>query len=200
MSFKKTALSSLFIALEAIFFYLLLIIPGEYLLTEKFLVFKYIRPATKTYILLGVFLLTFVIHQKWKKAFSWERRFWPAIAVLFVAALFANRAYSSFYQGLQRYPKIYSLSSDWSIVGMEIVIDGKNFGPAWKKGEVLVDDFPFLVKEWSEEKIVAVQPVPPMSHYFKGKMYVIKENGEKSNKVPFNVRDPGELHRKDSAF
>lgn len=195
MSFKKTALSSLFIALEAIFFYLLLIIPGEYFLTEKFLVFKYIKPAVKTYILLGVFLLTFIVHQKWKKMFSWERRFWPAIVILFVAALFANRAYSSFYQNLQRYPKIYSLSSDWSIVGMEIVIDGKNFGPTWKKGEVRVDDFPFLIKEWSEEKIVAVQPVP--KKYFLGKIYVRKADGLESNRLPFKVRDPGELHQEE---
>jgi len=80
---------------------------------------------------------------------------------------------------------------------MKIEIDGKNFGPAWKKGRVFVDDFEFRVEaeDWSDEKIIAEQPVPPRSHYFKGKMYVIKENGEKSNELPFNIRDPKELHQ-----
>jgi len=192
--FKKLILP-ITISAQTIVLYLLIIIPADYLLTEKYLVFKYIKPQTKTYIFLSVFLIVFFLNFLLKKVAKISKKCWPVLLTALIALLFANKAYTSFYNELQKQPKIYSLSSDWSIVGMKVEIDGKNFGPAWKKGKVMVDDFEFRVspEKWSEEKIIAEQLIPPK--YFQGEIYVENHFGNESNKLPFKIRDPGELHQ-----
>jgi len=193
----KSALKKLvlpiIISAQTIVWYLLIIIPAEYLLTEKYLILKYIKPHTKTYIFLSIFLIVFLLNFLSKRLAKISKKCWPVLLAFLIALLFANKSYTSFYNELQKQPKIYSLSSDWSIVGMEIEIDGKNFGPIWKKGRIMVNDFELQTQEWSEEKIVAVQPVP--DKYFQGEIYVENHFGNKSNKLPFKIRDPGELHQ-----
>jgi len=108
--------------------------------------------------------------------------------ILFIASLFFNRVYADFYNSLQTQPKIFAVSSDWGIQAMPITISGKNFGPAWARGEVYVDDVPMIIENWSEEEIVAKLPVPP--RHFRGRLFVIGANGEKSNSYPFEIRNP----------
>jgi hypothetical protein len=159
----------------------------------KYSLLKFIYPHQKTIVFLAVFLAVFLLNYFSSKIKKMGTRFWPTLAVALLASLFANRAYTNFYNHLQESPKIYSLSSDWSIVGMEIEIDGKNFGSAWQVGKVKVNNFEFQIKDWTEEKIVVAQPHPP--RFFSGELYVEKYNGKTSNHLPFIIRDPGELHQ-----
>ncbi|MBP8591209.1 hypothetical protein KBI33_01920 [Candidatus Shapirobacteria bacterium] len=202
---KKFLLPALLIASQTIILYLLLVIPAEYLLTEKFLILKYISSLQKTFLFLAVFLIFFLVNYFSRRAQKAGAKFWPVFLAALFVVLLVNRAYTDFYQRLQEEPKIYRVFSswattgepkeiDWSIVGMEIIIDGKNFGSAWQPGKVLVDDFEFQIKEWGEEKIIAVQPHP--SRFFSGSLYVQKDNGRESNRLPFTIRDPGELEQK----
>ena len=201
-SFKKFLLLALLVIAQTIIFYFLLIIPAEYLLTEKFLVLKHISSSQKTFLLLAVFLIVFLANYFSSKIQKIGAKFWPVFLVALIVCLFVNRAYTGFYQRLQEEPKIYRILSswatvgqpkeiNWSMVGMEIIIDGKNFGPVWQPGEVFVDDFEFQVKEWGEEKIIVIQPHPP--RFFNGSLYVQKYDGRESNRLPFTIRNPGEL-------
>jgi len=194
-AFKKLVLP-IIVSAQTIALYLLIIIPAEYLLTEKYLIFKHIKPHTKTYIFLLIFLIVFLLNFLSKRLAKISKKCWPILLAFLIALLFVNKSYTSFYNELQKQPKIYSLSSDWSIVGMRIEIDGKNFGPIWRGGRVIVDDFELQTQEWSEEKIVAVQPVP--DKYFQGEICIENHFGNKSNKLPFKIRDPGELHQNEN--
>jgi hypothetical protein len=201
-SFKKFLLRALLVIAQTIIFYLLLIIPAEYLLTEKFLVLKHISSSQKTFLLLAVFLAVFLVNYFSRRVKKIGAKFWPVFFAALIVGLFVNRAYTDFYQRLQEEPKIYRILSswavvgepkeiNWSMVGMEIIIDGKNFGPAWQSGKVFVDGLEFQIKEWGEEKIIAIQPHPP--RFFSGSLYVQKYDGRESNRLPFTIRDPGEL-------
>ncbi|MDD3679352.1 MAG: hypothetical protein PHX72_00625 [Candidatus Shapirobacteria bacterium] len=190
---KKSLIFSIVALSETFLIYLLVITPTEYLLTEKNLILKFIDPRQKTQIFLLIFVIVFLINYFWSKLRKAGEKFWPILAGGLLIALLANQVYVNFYNKLQENPKIYSLSSDWSIVGMEIEIDGKNFGPAWQGGQVLVNSFPLQIKDWAEEKITIIQPHPP--EYFQGEIYIRKENQKESNRLPFTIRNPGELHQ-----
>lgn len=180
------------VALESLIVYLLIIIPAEYLLTEKWLILTRITTDQKTYLLLAVFLLVFLANYFFQKVGRLGRRGWQVIVLIFILLLWGNKNYLKYYNRLQEFPKIYNISSDWSIVGKQITITGKNFGPVWQKGKVTVDDFEMLILDWSEEEIVAEQPHPP--EYFSGQMTVKNWRGNTSNGVAFEVRNPGELN------
>ncbi|KUK82754.1 MAG: hypothetical protein XD98_0512 [Microgenomates bacterium 39_6] len=193
MNPKKIFARSFIIISQTIIAYFLIIIPAEYLLTEKYLILKYLYPHQKTLIFLIVFLAVFSINYFLPKVRKAGERFWPILLAALVVSLFVNQAYVGYYNRLQESPKIYSLSNDWSIVGMEIEIDGKNFGPVWQMGKVKVDDFELQIKDWTEEKIIVIQPHPPQ--FFTGELYVEKYNGRISNRLPFTIKSPGELHQ-----
>ena len=179
------------VVLETLIVYLLIIIPTEYLLTEKWLILTRITADQKTYLLLAVFLLTFLANYFFQRVARLSRRGWQVIVLVLIFLFWGNKNYTKYYNRLQEFPRIYSLSSDWSIVGKQIIIEGKNFGPIWRQGKVTVDDFEMLILDWSEEAIVAEQPHTP--EYFLGQMTVKNWRGNKSNGVAFKVRDPGKL-------
>jgi len=193
MNLKKTIIFPLVVIAQTIIFYLLVIIPAEYLLTEKYSLLKFIYPQQKTTIFLIIFISIFLANYFQPKFKKIGQRLSLVLVIVLVIVLFVNRAYTGFYHRLQENPKVYSLSSDWSIVGMKIEIEGKNFGPAWRKGRVAVGDFPMQTKAWTEEKIVVIQPHPPQ--FFTGELCVEKGNGRVSNCLPFTIKSPGELHQ-----
>ena len=188
---KEYVVFPLLVALKTFVIYITIIIPTEYLLTEKYLILKYIRGDQKTYIFLTIFLLAFLADYFSQKANRVGQRYWQVILALFIALLCVNRAYTGYYNELQKQPRIYSVNSNWSIIGMPIAIDGKNFGPIWQRGAVKVNDFEFIIKEWDKEKIIAVQPAP--KKYFTGELVVSNHFGNESNKVGFKIRNPNEL-------
>lgn len=182
----------LFSILETIIVYIIFIILLEYTLTEKFLVFPAISSFFKTAIFL-IFLFVFLIIIYWKN-FRIREAYWIILVFLTFLSLFIYQKYNLFYTELQKYPKIFKISSNWGIQGTKIEILGKNFGPEWLPGEVKVGDLKFIVKYWSPGKIIIEQPVP--SKFFKDKLYVENYYGCRSNLVDFEVLDPKYLSQR----
>jgi hypothetical protein len=185
---KRTISFPLVVFLETFILYFLAIIPAEYLLTEKFLIFPTISAQAKTGLFATIFFVIFIFNYFNSTVLQKSLKILPFLVIFFVAGLLAHRAHSNFYSSLQSRPKIFAISSNWGIQAMPIVISGKNFGPAWARGEVYVDDVPLIIEDWSEEEIVAKLPVPP--RHFRGRLFIIGANGEKSNSYPFEIRNP----------
>ena len=167
--------------------YLLLIMPFEYLLTEHFLITPFITPNLKTGLLfLTLIIVCFIFSLKTDIKLTFKHMIFSNI--VFGLLLISNIFYNRHYNYLQTYPKIFSLSSDWSIQGMAIKIKGKNFGDQWQSGKVKVGDIEYLISRWSNLEIVARQPVP--NQFILSELKVIKYNGKESEGLPFEVRDP----------
>jgi hypothetical protein len=182
---------SIIVSLETITVFLLVIIPAEYLLMEKFLVYKFIDGRVKSRLFILIFLSLFVLNYFLKKFRKFGQKYLKILVLACLLSIIGNKFYSNYYGRLQQYPKIYSVSSNWSIQGMPIIIEGKNFGEAWEKGKVKVGDIVFEIQSWSSQKIVATQPVP--DHFFQGTLKVIKNNNDESQEIPFEIRDPSTL-------
>jgi len=88
-------------------------------------------------------------------------------------------------------PKIYDISPNWGIQGQLVEIKGVNFFPAWKEGEVLFNGQEMVIMAWNEELIIAEQPVP--AEFGKTTLFIVRNDGVISNKLPFEVRDPNTL-------
>lgn len=191
---KKSLFLSLLVFLEAFILYFFLVMIGEYLLTERFLITPFISTQAKLILLIIVLLISLFFNYFSPKTFYLTKKFWPLILFIFIASLVGYRAYVRFYNSLQNHPKIYSLSSSWGIQQMPVTITGKNFGPTWKRGKVVVDEVVMEIEIWEEEKIVAHLPVPP--RHFKGQLYVIDGQDNRSNPKAFEIRNPDFLKGK----
>jgi hypothetical protein len=180
-------------ACQSIFLYLAIIIPTEYLLTEQWLILKKIEPQSKTLALLLVsavlFSFKFWVNKGANKVSHKKLLIW--IVVLLVG-LGGNYLYRQHYRYLQQFPRIYSLSTDWSIQGMKIKIEGKNFGSPSEPGQVMVNDFKLLNHKWSNQEVIVEQPVP--ERYFQGDLVLKNADGKASQAVEFEIRDPAELN------
>ncbi len=161
---------------------------GEYLLTERFLITPFISTQVKFTLLIIALLVSLFLNYFSPKIFYLTKKFWLLILFIFIAGLFGHRTYLRFYNSLQDRPKIYQISSDWGIQQMPVVITGKNFGPIWRRGEVMVDEVVMEIETWEEGEIVAYLPVPP--RHFKGQLYVIDNQGNHSNYKAFEIRNP----------
>ena len=180
-------IKNLLTAFQAIIFYILIIIPAEYFLTEKFHTFKYINASTKTIIFLIIFTLVFLINHFLVK----NIKNWSFITLLFILSLAGYWKYDQYYERLQLIPTIYSISSDWTIQGKSITIKGKNFGDPHDQSKVKAGDVEFMIKKWTHQEIIASQPIT--NDYGKKKIYVVRQNGKISNKLDFEIRDPADF-------
>ncbi len=187
---RISILRSAVTAVQSLFFFLLIIISAEYLLTERFLVLKRIPIRERTLLLLGVFFLIAVMNFRKRKPGKIVVGIWATLLLIMVVA---NSSYSRYYQHLQMIPKIFSMSDDWSIQGKSIKIDGINFGQSHQKGAVRVNDLEFIIKKWSDEEIVIQQPVP--ERFFSGSLIIEKSDGNVSDPIEFEIRDPATLHQ-----
>jgi len=176
---------------ETIILFLLIVIPLEYLLTERFLICKNIDDKLRTNLFFAIFSLIFFLNFFWKRFFIIGKFFLRILSILFIIVLLCNNLYSTYYKYLQKYPKIFSVTPNWAIQGMTISIDGRNFGPEWQNGKVLVDDIKLEIKSWSDSKIVTVFPVP--TKFGVKNLKVVRADNYESNKVNFEIRDPNNL-------
>lgn len=175
-------------ALQTIIFYILVIVPAEYYLTESSRTLKYLGSGTKTLIFIPIFLLVFIFNYFVIK----NSKSWLLISIVFFLSLFGFYKYRQYYSYLQQFPRIYSLSSDWSIQAKKIVIDGKNFGSINDESYVRAGGIDFMIDQWTNEKIVASQPMS--TEYGETYLYVYRaDNQKRSNKILFELRDPAEL-------
>lgn len=184
----KTTVISL---LEAVVSYILVVVPTEYFLTERFLILPNLSPNIKTFIFFAILVIIFIINyfSELPKRYNWF--FIISVFLLTCLSVFGYRKYLNYYAELQTFPKIYHISQKWGIQAIIVNIEGKNFGSTWRPGEVFVDDVEFNIKYWSPFLVVAEQPVPPK--FFKGKLYLKDNNNRVSNSRDFEIRDPDSL-------
>ncbi|MBU1033810.1 IPT/TIG domain-containing protein [Patescibacteria group bacterium] len=94
-----------------------------------------------------------------KKIYSKWPRFSYLIISLFLIILIAHQKYNKFYDNLQQYPKIKTLSKNWGIPGSWVKITGKNFGAAWQPGKVYLGETEMTIKRWEDKEIIFEIPV-----------------------------------------
>ncbi len=172
--------------------YLIIIFLFEYIFTQKIFVFREIHSYQKTYLLMVILLISSMFSQKLKPLRNSKIFFFSVL--LLISSLIGNELYIRYYDGLQNIPKLYSISKNWGVQGSVIEINGNNFGASWEQGKVMVDDMELEIKEWSDDKIEAIQPVP--NHYWIGNLYVINHYQNLSNTLEYEVFDPAKLNEK----
>lgn len=192
---KNNIILSLIISLQTILIYSIITIIIEY-----FYIFKpcqintNITNNTKTLMFFVIFVLILSLNLFFKKLPK-TTLFLIIIFVLSTISVFMSHQFHlSFIKKTQEF-KICSLSSPWGIQGKEIIIYGQNFSPEWQPGQVFVNDFPMRILHWTENKITVEQPVP--NSYFKGQLFVINFDGQKSNSKPFEIVNPDNLSKID---
>ena len=116
------------VVIETLIAGLAVVVGAEYLLTEVFYAMRYLKTPVKTEIFLITLVIVFALNYFWPKFKKLGKEIIPLLIVVFIGMLFGYKKYQNFYNELQREPKIYSISSDWSIQAKRIVIEGKNFG------------------------------------------------------------------------
>jgi hypothetical protein len=182
---------AILVVIETLIAGLAIVVAAEYLLTEVFYVIRYLRTPVKTEIFLITLVIIFALNYFWPKFKRLGKEIIPLLVVVIIAMLFGYKKYQNYYNDLQREPKIYSISSNWSIQAKRIIIEGKNFGWAHQYSKVIADDEKFLVDSWTPERIVVSGPLT--GNFGQHELQVILFNGQKSRKIPFKFRDPAEL-------
>lgn len=175
-------------AILALTIYALLFLPAEFLLTE----ILFITPKISPLVGLGflgvlVFGLSLVnlgnvlLSKKWR---------WSVVSLLVISSLVYG--FWRHYKLAREYlPKVYRVTPRAGIQAEIIRIKGVNFFPVWKGGKVAAGDQEMVVRDWNEELITAEQPVP--DKFGQVELWVERSDGIASNKVPFEIKDPGKL-------
>lgn len=179
------------VILETIFTWVLITIPLEFLLTEKFRLIKNLKTTSKTEIFLLTLVVFFSLNYFWPAFKKFGRKILPVLGVLTVLSLFGYKKFCAYYDTLQRQPKIYSVSSDWSIQAKRIVIEGRGFGWLHDQSYVICGSEEFLIDSWEPNRIVAAAPLT--GNFGKHDLQVVLHDGKKTRKIPFKFIDPIEL-------
>lgn len=190
---KQDFFLSLVVVAESIFIYVLAIIGFDHFLVEKLFLIKNLTSEIRIFILVGVFLIVFLANFFSEKIFNFGKKSILFLVGAMVLSLFGNQLYKKATYGRSLLPKIYSVTDNWSIQAKRIEIKGKNFGPTWKRGKVFVENLEFNVLYWSEDLVLIEQPVPP--EFFQGHLYLVTKEGQISNKINYEVKDPDFLKK-----
>jgi len=178
----------LIVAIFALSVYNLIYLPLEFLITEIWLITPKI-PSMVSPVLL-IILIGGLSQINWNdklKVKSWR-------LFLLVFIIISGLVYLGYRQNKlarEYLPKIYNISPNWGIQGQLVKIKGVNFFPIWKKGKILFNGQEMRIKSWNEELIIAEQPVP--AGFGKTTLFMVRNDGIISNKLPFEVRDPSTL-------
>jgi len=175
-------------AIFALSVYSLICLPLEFLITEIWLITPKISSIVSPIILIilaGGFSLI-----------NWDDKLkvksWRLFLLVFI--IISGLVYLGYRQNKlarEYLPKIYNISPNWGIQGQLVKIKGVNFFPIWKKGKVLFNGQEMRIKSWNEELIIVEQPVP--TEFGKTTLFMVRNDGIISNKLPFEVRDPSTL-------
>ncbi len=188
-----TIKASIVISVLTLIVYMLLASAGQYLLTEHWLIVTEVPTIYRWAVLALVFGTVFMMVKLWQKLETRLTRdkALAALLIIFLVSLIGKSIYDDYYRQLQKHPRIFDISQDWSIQGTRIKIEGKNFGAAHSPGSVKVNELVMINKKWGAQQIIVEQPVT--GSFFKGELRVINSNGFASNPVEFTIRDPAEL-------
>jgi len=186
--FKINFSSHLFFVSFGLSLYFLFYLPLELLLTEFFFVIPKINSWTNTGVLL-LFLLTVNLFD-WEKIINNRKKLTASLLLIAISFIFYG-VYHQIKINREYLPKIYHIKPSWVIQGQLVKIEGVNFGPVWKKGKVVVDGMDFLVKDWSENRIIAETPVSSKVGSFH--IFIKTKEGKLSNSRTLEFKDPGGL-------
>lgn len=175
-------------AILALSIYTLFFLPTEFLVTEIMLVV----PRLSSYWALGILILLSAILSQVNFEGILTRKRWrrPLVLLIAISGLVFG-VYHHFKLEREYWPKIYNFTPKSGIQAEIVRIKGINFFPVWKKGKVVLGDDEMEINFWDEEMIVAEQPVP--KKFGPVELYVVRSDGVVSNKVPFEINDPGKL-------
>ena len=177
-----------FAAILALVVYSLVFLPVEFLLTEILLITPRLPHFFNTLFLLVLVVVLSPV--KWHRFLTKKSWRWSIISLLIVSGLVYG--FWRHYKLAREYlPKIYQISPNFGIQAQIVEIKGVNFWPVWKRGKIVLGGQEMVIKDWNEELIKAEQPVP--GKFGQVELWVERNDGIKSNKVRFEIRDPGEL-------
>jgi hypothetical protein len=186
-SFTTQLYPYIFIALMLISLWIVSFDVVEYLFTEYWYVWNEIGGNTRTWALLGlIFAGAFLPIRK-----VTQKQMGVMVAVLLLT-LTAHSAYRNYYDDLQKFPKVKSISRDWSIQGDRITITGRNFGGEWQLGGIVVGELEFNIISWNQNRVVAEQPVP--DSFFSAPLMIINHYGNQTIVVEdFEIKNPSDV-------
>jgi hypothetical protein len=175
-------------AILALAVYALFFLPAEFFVTE----IMFIVPRLSPYWPLGILILLSAILSQVNFAGVLEGRWWrrSLVSLLAVSGLVFG-IYHHFKLEREYWPKIYSFTPKSGIQAEIVEVKGVNFFPVWKKGKVILGDDEMVINSWDEELIVAEQPVP--QKFGPTDLYIVRSEGMISNKVSYEIKDPGKL-------
>jgi len=169
--------------------YFLIYLPIEFLLTEVFFVTPKINSLINTAVLLFFITLTNLFNLKVNK----NKLKTIALLILFFVSLIFYTVYHKEKLNREYLPKIYRTEPSWIIQGQSLKISGINFGRSFEEGKIMVGEMEFLVKYWSENKIIAEAPVPSKEGFLN--LSIKTDYGEVSNVVVIEIKNPDYLKR-----
>ena len=168
---------------------ILIYTPLEFRITEVWMLTPQLGKYIPTIFLILLALIFSLVD--WEKILSKSKIFIFILFLIFGISCFTYLNYRNDKLALEYLPRIYKTNFWWGIQGSLIKIDGINFSPPLGEGKVFLGDEELRVKSWEEKSIIIEQPV--MSRFGQFDLYIIREDGLMSNKVPFWVKDPKEL-------
>lgn len=169
--------------------YILTYLPIEFLTTEILLIVPKIPSLfSLTFLLLLVIVFSLV---NWGRILKIRLFAWILVGSVVLSG-FCYGIYRSYKLAREYFPKIYQISPNYGIQAEIVEIKGVNFFPVWKKGRVVLGgDDEMVIKFWNEELIKAEMPVP--GRFGQVELWVVRSDGVISNKVLFEIKDPGKL-------
>lgn len=173
----------------ALTFYILIYLPIEFLTTEILLIVPKVPSLfSLTFLLLLVIGFSLV---NWDKILKIRLFAWVLVGLVVLSG-FCYGIYRSHKLVREYLPKIYRISPNSGIQAEIVEIKGVNFFPVWKMGRIVLGgDNEMVIKFWDEELIRVEMPVP--GRFGQVELWVVRSDGVISNKVFFEIKDPGKL-------
>jgi len=176
------------LAILILVFYVLFYLPLEFQITEVWMITAKISPIISIFFIISLAIVfAFINLQKLRKSK-------PFLVFLGIFVLYSGFVYKEYRQQKkerENLPKIYKVDWEWGIQARILKIKGVNFMFEGRRGKAFLDNEEVLAKLWKEDLITAEQQVPKRFGWVD--LYLVRSDGIVSNKVPFEIKDPGEL-------
>jgi len=175
----------LLLSLTIISFYLITVDLYQYLFTELWWKFDSLNyNYTTIYLILLILLFSFI---DLRKLLTKKYLRQGMIALLFVITLIGHKFYTNFYNELQTYPKIKSISKDWGIPGSWVKVTGR---------KVYLGETEMTIKKWEDKEVIFEIPVYVMEGNQQLKIFNIFNKEQKQYfqfKTMFNLKSVDEV-------